>query len=147
MKFASLLVAPVALALMASPAFAAGTKAWGPYSKAGVSAAGTLTASGEDHEVLPTADTVKIKGKVTDRSRGSNCGWLLLRITHREGNNLPFFDRSVISCTYGTPKSFTRTYHDVYQVEFKVCSAPKASKPSLTCYYSGSWKVGYLSPH
>ncbi|NUR84621.1 MAG: hypothetical protein HOY71_11100 [Nonomuraea sp.] len=147
MKFAVMLAAPLALVLAAPAAQAAAAKPWGPYAKSGVTASGKLTASGEDHEVLPTADTVTIKGKVTDRSRSRNCGWLLLRITYRKGSNLPFLDRWVTTCSYGKPLSFTRTYHDVYQVEFKVCSAPKSSKPSTTCYYSGSWKVGYLSPH
>ncbi|MFI6326154.1 hypothetical protein ACIBG8_52145 [Nonomuraea sp. NPDC050556] len=144
---AALLVMCLAPAAQAS-ASASAKIPWGPYSGPGVRASGSLTPSGEDHAVLPTADTVKIVGKVTDldRSKG-NCGWVVFRIGYRKGNNLPSYERYVIDCSYGTAKKFTRTYHDVYQVELKVCSEPKAKKPSLTCYYSGTWKVLYTSPH
>lgn len=142
---AALLV--MCLAPVAS-ASAAAKIPWGPYSGSGVKASGSLTPAGEDHAVLPTADTVKIVGKVTDLDRSKrNCGWVVFRIGYRKGNNLPSYERYVIDCSYGTAKKFTRIYHDVYQVELKVCSEPKAKKPSLTCYYSGAWKVLYTSPH
>jgi hypothetical protein len=39
-------------------------------------ALGTLSAKGEDHEVIPTADTVNVSGKVYDLTRTSpRCGW------------------------------------------------------------------------
>jgi hypothetical protein len=110
-------------------------------------ALGSLTARGEDHADIPTADTVKISGKVYDlTSKSSSCGLAVFRITYRNGSgNLPFKHHTVRDCSYGTPKHFTFKYQDVYQVELKVCSETKASKPSLNCLYAGSWKILYLS--
>ncbi|MEU9890742.1 hypothetical protein AB0M95_10260 [Sphaerisporangium sp. NPDC051017] len=121
---------------------------WGAYYAPGkrAKALGSLSFTGEDHEVIPTADTVKISGKVYDLSRSSACGWAVFRITYRDDTgNLPFKHRSILDCSYGSPKSFSFTSHDVYQVELKVCSEGKASKPSLNCLYAGTWKTLYLS--
>jgi hypothetical protein len=146
-------LAPVAAQAAAGPsdAVTAATSAsqWGAYYAPGhrAKAAGSLSATGEDHADIPTADTVKISGKVTDLTRkSSSCGWAVFRITYRDGSgNLPFKHRSVIDCSYGTPKYFSFDSHDVYQVELKVCSEGKATKPSLNCLYAGTWKVIYLS--
>ncbi|MER6949440.1 hypothetical protein ABT294_36055 [Nonomuraea sp. NPDC000554] len=122
---------------------------WGPYYAPGnkAKAAGTLTATGEDHADIPAADTVKISGKAYDYTRAtSTCGWAVFRITYRDStNNLPFKHHSVRACSYRVAKPFSFTYHDVYQVELKVCAEGKAAKPSVNCLYEGTWKTLYLS--
>ncbi|WP_153262586.1 hypothetical protein [Nonomuraea phyllanthi] len=138
-------VAPAAQAATSSE-FARTT--WGPYYAPGraAQAAGTLTATGEDHADLPTADVVRVSGKVYDRTRRtSTCGWAVFRITYRSGNELPFRHRWARTCTYRTPKHFSFSAKNVYQVELKVCSEAKSSKPSLVCLYAGTWKTLYLS--
>ncbi|GII66737.1 hypothetical protein Skr01_68220 [Sphaerisporangium krabiense] len=146
--------APVAAQAATGPsgastsATAATTVKWGTYYAPGkrAKALGGLVATGEDHADIPTADSVKISGKVTDLTRTSACGWAVFRVTYRDENGgLPFRHRSVLDCSYGTPKSFSFSQRDVYQVELKVCSEPKAAKPSLNCLYAGTWKVVYLS--
>ncbi|MER5649422.1 hypothetical protein [Streptosporangium sp. NPDC002524] len=126
-----------------------GAGPWGTYYAPGRRAKtkGSLTVSGEDHAVIPAAETGRISGKVYDLTRGPSCGWAVFRLTYRtpDGKNLPFKHRSIVDCSYGTPKSFTFTQHDLYQVELKVCSEAKASKPSLNCLYAGTWKVLYIS--
>ncbi|MEV4098375.1 hypothetical protein [Streptosporangium saharense] len=144
-----------ATALLASPAVAgaatvsqAAATQWGPYDSAGhrARAAGSLTVSGEDHAVLPVAATARVTGKVHDRTKDASCGWVVFRITYRTADgNLPFKQRGIRNCTYGTPKSFTFTDKNVYEIETKVCSEAKAAKPSLNCVYGGTWKVVYLS--
>ncbi|TYB47390.1 hypothetical protein FXF51_58250 [Nonomuraea sp. PA05] len=140
------LAATAALALTAQTAHAA-SDTWGPYHAPGkaAKAAGTLTATGEDHADLPTADVVRISGKVQDNTRGAACGWAVFRITYRSGNELPNRERWARDCSYGSPKKFSFKHRDVYQVELKVCSEAKAAKPSLTCLYAGTWKTLYLS--
>ncbi|MEU4575720.1 hypothetical protein ACBI99_43355 [Nonomuraea sp. ATR24] len=140
---ATITVAALAPAAHAAPS--AGS--WGPYQAPGkrAVAAGTLTATGEDHADLPTADAVRISGTVRDNTRGAACGWAVFRITYRSGGELPFRHRWARDCSYRTPKHFTISHGDVYQVELKVCAEPKAAKPSLTCLYAGTWKTLYLS--
>ncbi|GGT35014.1 hypothetical protein ACIBIZ_49560 [Nonomuraea spiralis] len=142
-------VAAAALvALVSSPAQAASAASWGPYYAPGqaAKAVGSLTATGEDHADLPTAGSVRITGKLTDRTRkDSACGWAVFRITYRDGSNLPFKERSVRNCSFGSTKKFSFESHDVYQVELKVCAEGRGSKPSLNCLYAGTWKVLYLS--
>jgi hypothetical protein len=136
--------------LPATAALAAPAKTWGPYSApgGGARASGTLKATGEDRAVLPTADSVRITGRITDLTRSrKSCGWAVFRIAYRKGSNLPFYERYVRDCSYGSPKAFTRVYPNVYQVELKVCSEPYAAEPSLVCLSAGSWKVLYTSPH
>ncbi|MET7333121.1 hypothetical protein [Nonomuraea sp. NPDC005650] len=136
-------VAPAAQA-----ATAADSAAWGPYYAPGraAHAVGTLTATGEDHADLPTADVVRVSGKVYDHTRRTaTCGWAVFRITYRSGNNLPNRQHAVRDCSYATPKRFSFSYRDVYQVELKVCSEAKSAKPSLVCLYAGTWKTLYLS--
>ncbi|MFG2077114.1 hypothetical protein [Nonomuraea maritima] len=125
----------------------AATTTWGPYYAPGKAAKtfGTLTATGEDHADLPTADTVRITGKLYDQTRRSSCGWAVFRITYRVGNNLPHRLHSVRDCTYRDAKLYRFSYRDVYQVELKVCSEGKAPRPSLVCQYAGTWKTLYLS--
>lgn len=120
---------------------------WGAYYAPGhaAKAAGTLTATGEDHADLPTADVVRISGRIHDDTRGAACGWAVFRIGYRSGNNLPSKNRWVRDCSYRTPKRFSLKYRDVYQVEIKVCAERKAAKPSLNCLYAGTWKILYLS--
>ncbi len=129
-------------------AASASSSLWGTYYAPGhrAKASGSLSATGEDHEVIPTADTVKISGKVTDLTRGPSCGLAVFRITYRDNSgNLPFKHHTVRDCTYGSPKAFTFSYPDVYEVELKVCSEAKSAQPSLNCLYAGTWKVLYLS--
>ncbi|WP_181448753.1 hypothetical protein [Nonomuraea aridisoli] len=125
---------------------AASAKVWGPYYAPGRAAKtlGTLTARGEDHADLPTADTVKVTGLLYDQTRRSACGWAVFRITYRDGSNLPNRLHSVRDCSHRDAKRYTFTYRDVYQVELKVCSEA-TSRPSLTCQYAGTWKTLYLS--
>lgn len=127
----------------------AGTSAkrWGTYyaPRRAAKALGTLTITGEDHATLPTADTVRISGKVYDNTRRSSCGWALFRITYRDGNQLPFRERWVRDCTFGSPVRFSFRQNDVYQIELKVCSEPRAARPSAKCRYSGTWETLYLS--
>ncbi|MCF6470877.1 hypothetical protein FAF44_21125 [Nonomuraea sp. MG754425] len=131
----------------AAQATAGSARAWGPYSAPGkaAQASGTLTATGEDHGDLPTADLVRVSGKLSDNTRGPACGWAVFRVTYRSGSNLPFREHPVRHCSNRKPKSFSFKYRDVYQVELKVCSERKAAKPSLTCLYAGTWKTLYLS--
>ncbi|MEU4835746.1 hypothetical protein [Streptosporangium sp. NPDC023615] len=147
---ASPAAAPVAANPATGQSAGQGTIKWGTYHAPGRRARthGTLTVSGEDHAVLPVAARGRISGKVYDLTRAtSSCGWAVFRLTYRtaDGKNLPFRHRSVVDCSYATPKSFTFTQHDLYQAELKVCSGPKASKPSLNCLYEGTWKVLYTS--
>ncbi|GAA2903789.1 hypothetical protein GCM10010517_69810 [Streptosporangium fragile] len=121
---------------------------WGPYYAPGGKAKvqGTVATYGEDQADIPAAATGRISGRLRDLTRGSSCGWAVFRITYRtENGGLPFKHRSVVDCTYGTPKPFSFRQHDLYQVELKVCSGPRAAKPSLTCLYSGTWKSLYLA--
>ncbi|AQZ68490.1 unnamed protein product [[Actinomadura] parvosata subsp. kistnae] len=144
---AALTIAATATLALTTQAAGAASGAWGPYHAPGKAAktSGTLTATGEDHADLPTADVVRIAGKVEDRTRGTSCGWAVFRITYRSGSNLPNKERWARDCSYGTPKPFSFKYRDVYQVELKVCSEAKAAKPSLNCLYAGTWKTLYLS--
>ncbi|MGN9788427.1 hypothetical protein ACTMTF_43935 [Nonomuraea sp. ZG12] len=149
---AVLSIAPAAAQAAAhSDAVSAGetARAWGPYYAPGNQArtAGSLVASGEDHADIPTADTVKISGKLYDQTRRtSTCGWAVFRITYKApGNNLPHKHRSIRDCSYRTPASYSFSSHDVYQVELKVCAEGKGTKPSLNCLYAGTWKTLYLS--
>lgn len=132
-----------------APAASAASTRWGPLTAPGkgARAAGSLTASGEDHADIPAAKAVRISGRLHDLTSASAvCGWAVFRVTYRTADgNLPFKHHSVRNCSYGTPKSFTLTRHGVYQVELKVCSEGRAAKPSLTCLYAGTWKVLYLS--
>jgi hypothetical protein len=52
--------------------------------------------------------------------------------------------RSFRTCSYGKPLKFAFSYKNVYEVELKVCAEVKASKPSLTCLYAGTWKSLYV---
>ncbi|MEW9551039.1 hypothetical protein [Nonomuraea sp. NPDC050783] len=152
---AALLMAPAAQAATATSSATAATTAapqsapivWGPSYAPGraAKAAGKLTATGEDHADLPTADVVSVSGTIQDSTRSASCGWAVFRITYRSGSNLPNRNHSVLDCSYRTPKHFSFKYHDVYQVELKVCSGARAAKPSLNCLYAGTWKTLYLS--
>jgi hypothetical protein len=142
------ITAVTTVAPAAQAATAADSAAWGPYYAPGraAHAVGTLTATGEDHADLPTADVVRVSGKVYDHTRpATTCGWAVFRITYRSGSNLPNRQHAVRDCSYRSPKSFSFSYRDVYQVELKVCSESKSAKPSLVCQYAGTWKTLYLS--
>ncbi|MEU0520700.1 hypothetical protein [Streptosporangium sp. NPDC006007] len=148
------LAAPVAAQAATGAPDAATTAAasatrWGPYDAPGhkARALGSLKVSGEDHRDIPAAATARISGRLHDLTgKGSTCGWAVFRVTYRSPDgNLPFKHHSVRNCSYGTPKPFTFAYHDVYQVELKVCAEGRAAKPSLNCLYAGSWKILYLS--
>ncbi|MER5325870.1 hypothetical protein [Streptosporangium roseum] len=128
---------------------AASWKLWGPHSAPGkkATAQGRLRAIGIDPDLVQPVGTVQVRGKVTDRTLDdSGCAWAVFRITYRTGDgNLPFTHRSFRDCTASTPKSFRFSHRDVYQVELKVCSHRKATKPTLNCLYGGTWKVLYLA--
>ncbi|MEV0589705.1 hypothetical protein [Nonomuraea sp. NPDC050310] len=143
----SLLVALAAVLAFTPPATAAA--GWGPYRAPGdkARASGTLVAVGEDHDTLPTADQVTVKGTLTDRARpAGTCAWLLMQFAVRVKNAFVFKERKLRDCSYRTPKHFTYVLKDVYQVELKVCSEAKSPAPSAHCRYSGTWKIIYTSP-
>lgn len=147
-------IAPTAALAASAPAAAAAETGaankiikWGPYfagSKA--KTLGLLTVIGEDHDILPTADTVRFAGEVYDLTAAKKiCGWAVFRISSFVKGKPVLKTHSVVDCTHGTPKRFAFQYHDVYQVELKVCAEPKQKQPSLTCLYAGTWKTLYLS--
>ncbi|WP_327091523.1 hypothetical protein OIE66_13020 [Nonomuraea sp. NBC_01738] len=147
-SLACLAAALTAVALAPSPAQAA--TGWGPYHAPGklAKAAGTLKITGEDHADLPVARTATVKGYVTDLARPKGaCGWLVLQFAVRKGSNFVYKQHPVRDCSYRSKKSFTATYHDVYQVELKVCAGRRTAKPSIECLAGGTWKILYTSPH
>ncbi|MEO3814721.1 hypothetical protein ABGB17_37475 [Sphaerisporangium sp. B11E5] len=123
------------------------TQNWGAYYAPGrkAKAYGTLWAAPKDDPSKPTS-LVKVKGKVIDRTRsGSNCGWAVFRVSYGTADgNVPNTLRTFTTCKYDKAKKFAFTFKNVYQVELKVCSEPKAAKPSLNCLYSGTWKSLYV---
>ncbi|MEU8247835.1 hypothetical protein [Nonomuraea sp. NPDC048916] len=117
---------------------------WGPKYAPGQRAVakGSLTSSGLNKQTIPNTSTVKVKGKVTDLTRGSGCGWAVFRVTYRKSDgSVPFKHRSYLDCSYGTPKPFSFTDRNVALVELKVCNERRASEPSNVCLYAGTWKV------
>ncbi|MFI6485821.1 hypothetical protein ACIBH1_48510 [Nonomuraea sp. NPDC050663] len=145
------LLAPAvaAVLLAAQPASAVPSVKWGPYQTPGGKAKvhGTYIAVGEDHDVLPTADTLTVKGKLTDYARSpGTCAWVMWQFAIRKGNQFVIKEKNLRDCSYGTAKKFTLVYKDVYQAELKVCSEAKAAAPSASCRYSGTWKIIYKSP-
>ncbi|MEO3884449.1 hypothetical protein [Nonomuraea sp. B5E05] len=127
---------------------------WGPYHSPGgrrARAAGTVTATGEDHEVIPSAATLTVSGTVTDLARArSRCGWVVFGIAtvNTAGNQVTWKRHHVRTCAYRTSKRFSFTYRRVYQVEVKVCSARRGSAPSIQCTAGNpAWKNIYTSPH
>ncbi|TMR21861.1 hypothetical protein ETD86_13795 [Nonomuraea turkmeniaca] len=127
--------------------------AWGPYYSPGAKRAkalGRITATGEDHEVIPSAATLTVSGKVTDLTRASTCGWAVFGIAtvNSAGNKVTWKQRHVRTCAYRTPKTFSFTYHRVYQVDLKVCAEGRAAGPSIQCTAGNpAWKTLYISPH
>ncbi|MGP3959173.1 hypothetical protein ACTWPT_24515 [Nonomuraea sp. 3N208] len=138
--------------LQARPVTAAPT-AWGPYYSPGAKRAkalGRITATGEDHEVIPSAATLTVSGKVSDLTRASTCGWAVFGIAtvNSAGNKVSWKRHHVRTCAYRTPKTFSFTYHRVYQVELKVCAEGRAAEPSIQCTAGNpAWKTIYISPH
>ncbi|TDD03282.1 hypothetical protein E1292_21555 [Nonomuraea deserti] len=127
---------------------------WGPYHSPGgrrAKAAGTVTATGEDHEVIPSAAALTVSGIVTDLARTrSRCGWVVFGIAtvNAAGNRVAWKRHHVRTCAYRTPKRFSFTYHRVFQVELKVCSERRGSEPSIQCTAGNpAWKNIYTSPH
>jgi hypothetical protein len=126
---------------------------WGPLYTPGAKRAraqGSVTATGEDHKVIPAAATLKVSGRIYDLTRSSStCGWAVFEIAvvTPTGNNLTLKQHSVRTCDHRKPKPFTFTYRNVYQVEVKVCAEGNASGPSIQCTAGGTWKILYLSPH
>lgn len=126
---------------------------WGPYYSPGgkrAKASGKITPTGENHEVIPSAATLTVSGKVSDLSRSSSCGWAVFNIAtvNAAGNRVTWKPRHVRTCAYRTPKTFSFTYHRVYQVELKVCAERRASKPSIQCIAGNpAWKSLYISPN
>ncbi|MEU7689233.1 hypothetical protein OHB01_12130 [Microbispora hainanensis] len=138
-----LALAPLATATAAE---ATAAKSWGPYyatgSKAKVS--GSLIAAAKSDRSRP-APYVKVTGKVTSLNHtSSTCGWALFRVSYFDAANKPHLAyRNYRTCSYGAKKTFAFTIKNVGEVELKVCSERKATKPSLTCQYAGSWKTLY----
>lgn len=139
-----LALAPLATATSAQ---AAAAKSWGPYYAAGSKAkvSGSLTAAAKNDRSLP-APYVKVAGSVTSLNRkASTCGWALLRVSYFDAAGKPrLASRDYRTCSYGAKKTFAFTFKNVAVVELKVCSEAKATKPSLTCQYAGSWKTLYV---
>lgn len=138
-----LALAPLATATAAE---ATAAKSWGPYYAAGSKAkvSGSLTAAAKSDRSRP-APYVKVTGKVTSLNRkASTCGWALFRISYFDAANKPHLAyRNYRTCSYGGKKTFAFTIKNVGEVELKVCSERKATKPSLTCQYAGTWKTLY----
>jgi hypothetical protein len=125
---------------------AGATQKWGAYYAPSrkAKAYGTLWAAPKDDPSKPTS-LVKVRGKIVDRTRtGSGCGWAVFRVSYGSGNNVPNTLRTFTTCKYNKAKKFAFDFKKVYQVELKVCSEPKAAKPSLNCLYSGTWKSLYV---
>ncbi|GGO60952.1 hypothetical protein [Nonomuraea cavernae] len=117
---------------------------WGPRYAPGKRAVakGTLTSSQLNKQTIPNISTVKVKGKVTDLTRGGGCGWAVFRVTYlKSDGSVPFKHRSYLDCSYGTPKPFSFTDRNVALVELKVCNERRAGKPSDICLYAGTWKT------
>ncbi|MFJ2031968.1 hypothetical protein [Streptosporangium sp. NPDC087985] len=130
----------------ASAAQAAAPGQWGPYYAAGKKAktSGSLTAAPKDDASLP-APYVKVTGSVVSLTRrSSTCGWALFRISYFDSANQPHLaHRNYRSCSYGTTQKFAFDAKNVGEVELKVCTEAKASKPSVNCLYGGTWKPLY----
>jgi len=130
----------------ASAAHAQAPKEWGVYYAPGrgAKAYGKLSAAPKDRLSDPTP-LVKVTGTVVDLKRSrSSCGWAIFNISYDDGkNNVPSTKRYFINCAFGKAKKFAFQFKNVYLVEVKVCSEPRAKEPSLTCLYGGSWKNLY----
>ncbi|MFI7446666.1 hypothetical protein ACIBQX_04125 [Nonomuraea sp. NPDC049714] len=132
---------------------AAGPPAWGPYYSPGAKRAktlGTIVATGEDHEVIPSAATLTVSGTISDLTRASStCGWAVFNIAtvNPAGNKVTWKRHHARTCAYSKPRTFSFTNHRVYQVELKVCAERRASEPSIQCTAGNpAWKTIYLSP-
>lgn len=125
---------------------AGSTTSWGPLFAQGDKAVtrGTLTVVSRDKSTDPVTATVHVKGRITDLTSAKGCGWTVFRISYMKSDgSLPFKHRYYLDCSKGTPKEFAFIDHRVALVEVKVCNEGKAKKPSLNCYYAGSWKNLY----
>ncbi|MBF8194474.1 hypothetical protein ITP53_54245 [Nonomuraea sp. K274] len=129
-------------------------QSWGPhYSPGGkrAKASGTVTATSEDHHDIPAAGTLKVSGKVHDLTRASaGCGWAVfgIAVVNTAGNKVTWKRHHERTCAFGKPRTFSFTYHRVYQVELKVCAERRAGEPSIQCTAGNpAWKTIYLSPH
>jgi hypothetical protein len=122
-------------------------KNWGVYYAPGrrAKAYGTIWAAPKNDPSKPTS-LVKVRGKVVDRTfKGNGCGWAVFRVSYGDGKGgVPNTLRTFTTCKYGKAKKIAFDFKNVYQVELKVCSEPKAAKPSLNCLYAGTWKSLYV---
>ncbi|GAA5037084.1 hypothetical protein HNP84_003052 [Thermocatellispora tengchongensis] len=123
---------------------------WGPYYSAGkyAKAGGTLSVHGEDDADIPSADKVKVSGKLYDLTsrRVNTCGWAVFRVSYlKDPATVKLRQHAFRNCDPKNWAGFSFTGKDVYQVEFKICAEPKASKPSFACLYQGTWKTLYLA--
>ncbi|MGV9307881.1 MULTISPECIES: hypothetical protein [unclassified Nonomuraea] len=119
---------------------------WGPTFSSGRKAVaqGRLTVLSRDTSTTPTTATVEINGAITDLTKGPACGWAAFRVSFlKKDGSVPTKHLYSLDCTKGTPKSFSFVEKRVVLVETKVCGEIKASKPSATCLYGGSWKKLY----
>lgn len=127
--------------------------AWGPYFTPAARRAktlGAITPIGENHETLPSAATLTVSGTISDLTRGSACGWAVFGIAtiNAAGTRVAWRHHPVRTCTFRAAKKFSFTYHRVYQVDLKVCSERRASKPSIQCTAGNpAWRTLYTSPH
>ncbi|MEV5499840.1 hypothetical protein AB0M50_31015 [Nonomuraea fuscirosea] len=132
---------------------AASASTWGPYYSPGgkrARASGMITPIGENHETLPSAATLTVSGTVSDLTRGSACGWAVFGIAtiNAAGTRVAWTHHPVRTCAFRAAKKFSFTYHRVYQVDLKVCSERRASKPSIQCTAGNpAWRTLYTSPH
>ncbi|GAA3446943.1 hypothetical protein [Planomonospora venezuelensis] len=119
---------------------------WGPHYAGGrkAKASGSLTATAKDDPGKP-AGRVTVTGRVTDLTRStSTCGWAVFRVSVKNADGgVSLKQRNYRACSHGKPLAFAFSHKNVYEVELKVCAEAKASKPSLTCLYAGTWKSLY----
>lgn len=153
----ALALAPITAANAATAAPSAGAAAvsaetapaknWGVYYAPGkrAKAYGTIWAAPKSDPSAPTS-LVKVRGKIVDSTlKGNGCGWAVFRVSYDDGKGgAPHTHRTFTTCRYGKAQKFAFDFKNVYQVELKVCSEPKAAKPSLNCLYAGSWKSLYV---
>ncbi|WP_433434871.1 hypothetical protein [Nonomuraea sp. CA-141351] len=132
----------------------AAPQSWGPFyspSARRARAAGMVTATGEDHEVIPSAARLTVSGTVADLTRSlSTCGWAVFGIATvtPDGNNVTWQRHHVRTCTYRIPRRFSFSYHRVFKVEMKVCAEGPGPEPSIQCTAGNpAWTNIYVSPN
>ncbi|MGI5290263.1 hypothetical protein ACQEVF_43965 [Nonomuraea polychroma] len=83
---------------------------WGAYYSPGANRAeplGTITATGQDHPVIPSAATLTVPGKVSDLTRSSSRGWPVFNIAmvNAAGSKGTWKRHHVSTYAYRTPNN------------------------------------------